>query len=69
MSNLPVSLGLGCFSPCVNTWDRPLHGIDPFGYLRDVLARLPRSTNHQVPSLTPAAWQTTQQAALLEAAS
>ena len=32
------------------------HGIDPFAYLRDVLQCLPKSTNHQIPSFTPAAW-------------
>jgi transposase len=32
------------------------HGIDPFAYLRDVLQCLPKSTNQQIPSLTPVAW-------------
>ncbi len=32
------------------------HGIDPFGYLRDVLTRLPKATTWQIPELTPAAW-------------
>jgi transposase len=31
-------------------------GIDPYAYLKDVLTRLPRMTNHQVPEVTPAAW-------------
>src|SRR5580704_2018262 len=31
-------------------------GLDPYGYLKDVLTRLPRMTNHQVPEVTPAAW-------------
>jgi Transposase IS66 family. len=31
-------------------------GIDPYTYLRDVLTRLPRMTNHQVPEVTPEAW-------------
>jgi transposase len=31
-------------------------GIDPYTYLRDVLARLPHMTNHQVPEVTPEAW-------------
>jgi transposase len=31
-------------------------GIDPFAYLRDVLTRLPHSTNWEVKDLTPAAW-------------
>jgi len=29
---------------------------DPYTYLREVLTRLPRMTNHQIPELTPAAW-------------
>lgn len=33
-----------------------LHGVDPFTCLRDVLTRLPSSTNHQVHNLTPARW-------------
>ena len=31
-------------------------GIDPYAYLKDVLTRLPRMTNHQIPEVTPAAW-------------
>jgi hypothetical protein len=31
-------------------------GIDPYGYLRDVLTRLPRMTNWQIPEVTPQAW-------------
>jgi transposase len=31
-------------------------GIDPYAYLKDVLERLPAMTNHQIPSITPAAW-------------
>ena len=31
-------------------------GIDPNAYLKDVLTRLPRMTNHQVHEVTPAAW-------------
>jgi transposase len=30
--------------------------IDPYTYLRDVLTRLPRMTNHQIPAVTPQAW-------------
>jgi transposase len=36
-------------------------GIDPLAYLRDVLARLPRMTNRQIPEVTPAAWVAAQQ--------
>jgi hypothetical protein len=30
--------------------------IDPHAYLKDVLTRLPKMTNHQIPEITPAAW-------------
>src|SRR5271156_1371643 len=30
--------------------------VDPYAYLKDVLARLPRMTNHQIPEVTPTAW-------------
>jgi transposase len=31
-------------------------GMDPCGYLRDILTLLPRATNRQIPDLTPQAW-------------
>ena len=31
-------------------------GLDPYGYLRDVLTRLPQMTNRQIPEVTPEAW-------------
>jgi transposase len=31
-------------------------GIDPYAYLKDVLTRLPRMTNHQIHEVTPEAW-------------
>jgi transposase len=31
-------------------------GIDPYAYLKDVLTRLPRMTNRQIPNVTPSAW-------------
>jgi transposase len=31
-------------------------GIDPFAFLRDVLSRLPKMTNHQIHEVTPQAW-------------
>jgi transposase len=31
-------------------------GQDPYAYLREVLTRLPRMTNHQIPDVTPEAW-------------
>jgi transposase len=30
--------------------------IDPYAYLKDVLTRLPKMTNHQVPEITPETW-------------
>jgi transposase len=30
--------------------------IDPYEYLRDVLTRLPKLTNHQIHTITPSAW-------------
>ena len=35
-------------------------GLDPYNYLRQVLTRLPNMTNHQIPDVTPAAWNKTQ---------
>ncbi len=31
-------------------------GIDPYGYLRDILTRLPSMTNRQIPEVTPETW-------------
>jgi transposase len=31
-------------------------GLDPYAYLKDVLTRLPKMTNHQVPEVIPSAW-------------
>jgi transposase len=36
-------------------------GLDPLAYLRHVLSRLPKMTNHQIPEVLPAAWAKTQQ--------
>jgi transposase len=36
-------------------------GLDPYSYLKDVLTRLPRMTNHQVPEVTPRAWLAAQE--------
>ena len=30
--------------------------VDPYSYLKDVLTRLPRMTNHQIHQVTPSAW-------------
>lgn len=34
-----------------------MHGVDPDAYLKDVLERLPRTTNQQVAQLTPLNWK------------
>jgi transposase len=34
-----------------------MHGVEPYEYLKDVLDRLPRTTNHQVAELTPLKWK------------
>lgn len=31
------------------------HGLEPYAYIRDMLERLPRITNHQIPAYTPKA--------------
>jgi transposase len=44
-------------------------GLDPYSYLKDVLTRLPRMTNHQIPEITPEAWDKTQPQLLRQNAS
>ena len=44
-------------------------GFDPYTYLRDVLTRLPRMTNHQIHEVTPAAWAKAQNQLQRQAAS
>lgn len=44
-------------------------GLDPCAYLRDVLTRLPYSTNWQIKDLTPEAWASTQRHPALSHAS
>jgi hypothetical protein len=34
-----------------------MHGIEPYEYLKDVLERLPTTTNRQVAELTPLKWK------------
>lgn len=34
-----------------------LHGVEPYAYLKDVLTRLPRTTNQEVAQLTPRRWK------------
>jgi transposase len=43
-------------------------GIDPYAYLREVLTRLPASTNWQIKDLTPGAWTRNQTTARLKTA-
>jgi len=43
--------------------------IDPYAYLKDVLTRLPKMTNHQIHAVTPAAWTKTQTQLQQQAAS
>ena len=45
-----------------------LHGVEPYAYLQDVLARLPRTTNHEVAQLTPANWKRAREVAVRKAA-
>jgi len=44
-------------------------GLNPYAYLRDVLTRLPRMTNKQIPQVTPEAWAKMQRTLLPQAAS
>ena len=34
-----------------------MHGIDPYGYLKDLLQQLPTTTTQQVAQLTPLSWK------------
>ncbi len=45
-----------------------LHGVEPYAYLKDVLARLPTTTNQQVAQLTPLNWKKARQTVLQIAA-
>jgi transposase len=44
-------------------------GLNPYAYLREVLTRLPRMTNRQIPEVTPAAWAKTQRTVQRQAVS
>ena len=44
-------------------------GLNPYAYLRDVLTRLPRMTNRQIPEVTPQAWAKTQRTLQRQASS
>jgi len=45
-----------------------LHGVEPYTYLKDVLERLPHTTNQEIDQLTPLKWQQARQSALKQAA-
>jgi len=45
-----------------------MHGVDPSAYLKDVLERLPRTTNQQVAQLTPLNWKKAREKSLKQAA-
>lgn len=45
-----------------------MHGVEPYAYLKDVLARLPATTNREVEQLTPLKWKQAREAALQPAA-
>jgi transposase len=44
-------------------------GLDPYAYLHEVLSRLPRMTNRQIPAITPEAWSKNRDCSLRQAAS
>jgi hypothetical protein len=44
-------------------------GLNPFAYLRDVLARLPNMTNRQIHEVTPEAWSKSRRTSQLQPAS
>lgn len=48
--------------------NRRLHGVEPYAYLKDVLARLPRTKNKEVAQLTPRQWKQAREQALCKAA-
>jgi transposase len=45
-----------------------MHGVEPYTYLKDVLARLPRTTNREVDQLTPLKWKQARESDLKQAA-
>jgi transposase len=45
-----------------------LHGVEPYTYLKDVLERLPSTTNQEVAQLTPLQWKRARQSAARQAA-
>ena len=45
-----------------------LHGVEPYAYLKDVLQRLPYTTNQEVDQLTPLKWKQARESSLNQAA-
>ena len=45
-----------------------MHGVEPYAYLKDVLERLPRTTNREVAELTPLNWKRAREKSLKQAA-
>ena len=45
-----------------------MHGVEPLAYLKDVLERLPTTTNQQVAELTPLKWKQAREKTLQQAA-
>ncbi len=45
-----------------------MHGVEPYAYLKDVLQRLPSTTNRHVAQLTPLQWKQARESALKQAA-
>jgi hypothetical protein len=45
-----------------------MHGVEPYAYLKDVLQRLPSTTNQEVDQLTPLKWKQNREAAINQAA-
>lgn len=45
-----------------------MHGVEPCSYLKDLLERLPTTTNQQVAELTPLKWQQAREQSLKQAA-
>jgi len=44
------------------------HGINPFGYLRDLFTRLPAAKISEIKRFTPAVWATAMQKTVAQAA-
>ena len=53
---------------CVKTRDRPLFGLNPFDYLKDLFTRLPAAKITQIKEFTPAAWTKAKEQVFAQAA-